>query len=137
MNSASIDSALRQYKKITIEQGAADASPYRLILMLMDGAVTRIAVAKGQIQRREIASKGEVIGSIISIIEGLRVSLDKDKGGELAGNLEALYDYMERRLVEANLKNNPAILEEVADLLGQIREAWVAIEPTAKEMGQA
>lgn len=131
-----MDAALKQYKKIDVNQGIDDASPHRLILMLLDGALGRLAAAKGFIEHNEVARKGETIGSAISIIDGLRVSLDMDQGGEIAENLESLYDYMQRRLLEANLNSDAAIVDEVVSLLGEIREAWIAIEPVAREMGK-
>ena len=57
----------------------------------------------------------------------MKASLDKDKGGEIAQNLEDLYIYMERRLIEANRANDASLLDEVSDLLRQIKEAWDAI----------
>ena len=95
--------------------------------MLMEGALTKIATAKGHMERGEIRQKGEQVGCAISILEGLKASLDHDKGGEIARNLEDLYIYMERRLIEANRINDPAALDEVADLLKEIKEAWDAI----------
>jgi len=95
--------------------------------MLMEGALAKIAVAKGHMERAEIREKGEQIGCAISILEGLKTSLDHDKGGEIARNLEDLYMYMERRLIEANRGNDTSLLDEVSDLLKQIKEAWEAI----------
>jgi flagellar protein FliS len=95
--------------------------------MLLEGALGKIAAAKGHMDRGEIRPKGEQIGSAISILEGLKTSLDMEKGGEIARNLEDLYTYMERRLIEANRVNDTALLDEVSDLLKQIKEAWDAI----------
>jgi len=75
--------------------------------------------------------KGAQIGSAISIMEGLKTSLDMEKGGEIARNLEDLYNYMERRLIEANSGNDTSLLDEVSDLLKQIKEAWDAIADQA------
>jgi len=116
--------ALQAYGKVSTHSQAAYASPHRLIQMLMEGALDKLAVARGHMERGEIAQKGNYISWAISIIEGLRISLDPQAGGEIAANLEALYDYMERRLVEANASNDLAILDEVAGLLGKIKEAW-------------
>ena len=90
--------ALRQYGQVGAQSGVESASPHWLIQMLMEGALSRIAKAGANIKRREIALKGENISWAISIIEGLRSSLDHSHGGEIAGNLERLYDYMIRRL---------------------------------------
>lgn len=127
MSSIKARSALKEYGKVSVQSGASYASPHRLISMLLDGALEKISSAKGYMQRGEIASKGNYISWAISIIEGLRLSLDAEKGGELAENLNNLYDYMARRLVEANLSNSQEMLDEVADLLGTIKSAWAEI----------
>lgn len=119
--------ALNQYAKVKTSAGLEDASPHRLIQMLMEGALEKISLAKGFMERKEIAEKGSHISWAISIIDGLRVSINKDAGGEIAENLDNLYDYMERRLVEANLKNDTSILDEVSGLLMEIKGAWDAI----------
>ena len=120
--------ALKEYGKVNVQTGIMNASPYRLIQMLLEGAVDRIAQAKGHLQRQEIRQKGEAISTAVSIIGGLRDSLDKSSGGEIAENLDSLYEYMSTRLVEANVKNDISILNEVYNLLMEIKEAWDAIE---------
>jgi len=127
MSSANAQSALKEYGKVSVQSGASYASPHRLILMLIDGALEKISSAKGYMQRNDIASKGNYISWAISIIEGLRLSLDSDAGGEVAENLENLYEYMGRRLLEANLNNDEAMLDEVSDLLNTIKSAWLEI----------
>lgn len=127
MSFTNVRSALNQYSRNAVQTGIESASPHRLIQMLMEGALAKIATAKGHMERREIRAKGEQIGGAISIIEGLKTSLDHDKGGEIARNLEDLYIYMERRLIEANRDNKAEILDEVSDLFRQIKEAWDAI----------
>lgn len=118
------DSMLNQYRQVGTQSGVASASPHRLIQMLMEGALEKINLAKGYMQRGETALKGSHISWAISIIDGLRMSLDKEAGGEIAQNLDDLYDYMGRRLAEANLDNNEAMLDEVAGLLLEIKSAW-------------
>ena len=95
--------------------------------MLMEGALSRIAKAGANIKRREIALKGENISWAISIIEGLRSSLDHSHGGEIAGNLERLYDYMIRRLLEANLHSDLDKLGEAHRLMREIKAGWDGI----------
>jgi len=116
--------ALQQYKKVGKESGAAFASPHRLIQMLFEGALEKISVARGHMERGEIAAKGQNIGWAISIVEGLRTSLDKNSGGEIAANLDALYEYVERRLTESNLENNIEYLDEATRLLRTVKSAW-------------
>lgn len=120
-------SALRQYRTMGVHSSVFDASPHQMITMLMDGALDRISMAKGHMMRQEIAQKGQRIGSAISIIDGLRASLDMENGGEMAVNLEGLYDYMSRQLLDANLNDSEERLDEVSSLLREIKEAWIAI----------
>ncbi len=118
---------INKYMQVNAHCGTSDASPHRLIQMLLEGALDRIAVAKGHMVRGNIAEKGRYISLVISIIDGLRISLDKSAGGEIAQNLDDLYEYMTRRLAEANLKNDVTILDEVARLLKEIKGGWDAI----------
>ncbi len=128
MNSSpGMNSALQQYRKVGAQTGVEAATPHRLIMMLLDGALEKINLAKGFMQRNNVAEKGSHISWAISIIEGLRISLDKQEGGEIAENLEALYDYMTRRLAEANMNNDVAILDEISGLLLEIKSAWEAV----------
>lgn len=119
--------AMRQYQNVNTQVQAADASPHRLIQMLMEGGLTRLAQARGAMERGQFALKGELIGKAIAIIGGLREGLNFEQGGELAQNLDNLYDYMNRRLLEANLKNSVEPLDEVADLLRNVKTGWDAI----------
>lgn len=121
-------SAVSAYAKVGVESGVAAADPHKLILMLYQGALLSIASAKNSMLRKDIPAKGKSISQAISIIsDGLRASLDLKVGGELALNLSDLYDYMAKRLVIANLNNDPAILEEVSGLLLELRGAWESI----------
>ncbi|HUW27670.1 MAG TPA: flagellar export chaperone FliS [Sulfuriferula sp.] len=116
------------YATVGMETGVVAANPHKLIVMLFDGAKAAIANAMQQMQSGETAAKGRAISQAIAIIDsGLRASLDKAAGGEIAVSLDALYEYMSNRLLVANLNNDPAILEEVSSLLSQLREAWEAI----------
>ncbi len=127
MNYPSQINGAQQYKQVGAQSEIASATPHRLIQMLLEGALEKINLAKGYMQRGEIALKGNHISWAISIIDGLRMSLDRDAGGEIADNLDALYDYMGRRLAEANMTNDPALLEEVSGLLLEIKSAWDVI----------
>lgn len=119
--------AMRQYQSVNTQAQAVDASPHRLIQMLMEGGLTRIAQARGAMEREQTALKGELIGKAIGIIGGLREGLDLQRGGELASNLESLYQYMVARLLEANVKNEAAPLDEVVGLLRNLKSGWDAI----------
>ncbi|MCC7256909.1 MAG: flagellar export chaperone FliS [Gammaproteobacteria bacterium] len=118
--------ALGQYRAVTA-YGAASGDRLQLITRLMEGALDRITSARGHMARGEIAAKGEAIGRAIGLIDGLRTALDHERGGTIAANLDALYDYMMRRLVEANLRDDERRLTEVAGLLDEIRSAWASV----------
>lgn len=116
--------ALGAYKVNKTTTAMEGASPHKLIAMLLDGALERIASASGAMKRGELAASGEAIGKAISIIDSLRVSLDHEQGQSLAESLSALYDYMTRRLLEANATKDQDMLGEVADLLKEVKIAW-------------
>lgn len=121
---------IKEYQSIGTQTSIVDADPHRLIQLLFEGATSRIAAAKGHIDRKEYDKKNSQINSAISIIGGLQDSLNFD-AGELARNLERLYNYMIRRLFEANIRNDVAMLDEVSNLLGKIKSAWDEIREEA------
>lgn len=123
--------ALNEYNRIDVQTAVHGASPHRLIQMLLDGALARIAAAQGHMERGEIAQKGDNIGWSISIINSLRDSLNLQAGGEIAANLSSLYEYMERRLLHANLRNDQTALQEVQKLLSELRAGWAGIRDQA------
>lgn len=122
-----------QYGKVAIGTEASFASPHRLIQMLMEGALEKIAFARGLIERNKLAEKGRNITWAISIIQGLSDSLDLEAGGEIAANLEGLYDYMVRCLLIANKENDISKLDEVASLLKEVKSAWDAMPEEVKQ----
>ncbi len=124
MNMAKLHSAVQEYTRVGVASGVEEANPHRLIQMLMNGALEKIAMAKGFMERGDVARKGGHISWAISIVDGLRASLDLENGGEIAQNLDDLYDYITRRLARANIENNPVFLDEVASLLRSIKTAW-------------
>ena len=119
--------AMQEYRQNHIQGGIESASPHRLVQMLMEGALEKILAAKGFMANKDIAKKGEHISWAISIIDSLRSCLNVEVGGEFAQNLLNLYNYMERRLLEANIKNDPAMLDEVGQLIIEIKSGWDAI----------
>ena len=121
------NNATQHYQQVGVQTGVMDANPHRLVQMLMEGTLEKIALAKGNMQRREITDKGANISKALNIIEGLRASLDKQAGGEIAENLDDLYDYMARRLVLANAQDKVAILDEVASLMQEVKSSWDVI----------
>lgn len=126
-----IGKGAQRYQQIGIQSSITDASPHRLIQMLLEGALERITKARGCIIRGEVAEKCRYISSALAIVDGLAGSLNLNAGGEISTNLLALYDYIGRRLLQANLENSASILDETSNLLSQIKEGWDAINPNA------
>lgn len=125
--------AISAYKKAGADAAVEVNDPHKLILLLFSGAQAALGSARAAIQLNQIAVKGESISKAIDIVSnGLKVSLDLETGGQIAEQLEALYDYMVLRLLNANAKNDLKALEEVSGLLEEIHSAWRGIAPEQK-----
>ncbi|MBL7251700.1 flagellar export chaperone FliS [Alloalcanivorax sp. C16-2] len=125
------------YARVGVESGVLSASPHQLITMLFDGAASAIRTARLHMENQRPARKGEAISKALDIVNnGLLAALDRDKGGEVAERLAALYDYIARLLLNANLRNDPASLEEAGRLLEDIASAWRQIEPAKAQGGE-
>ncbi len=123
-------SPVAAYTSVGLETSVPTADPHKLILLLFEGAKLAISAAKMNMAQGNIAEKGSSISKAIDIItNGLSASLDHEAGGDLAAKLGALYEYMAERLLWANMKNNPAALDEVTQLLGELHSAWAQIAP--------
>lgn len=136
MNYATSHAALKQYRTVGTQAGIESADPHRLVQMLMEGALEKISTAKGHMQRGAVAEKGAHISWAIAIIDGLRAALDREQGGDIASNLEDLYDYMGRRLLEANVQNRADMLDEVSGLMLEVKGAWDVIPEEAKQQAR-
>jgi len=119
--------AAKTYQQISIASDVEGATPHRLIQLMMERVLTKIAMARSYMERKSIAAKGEHIGSAVGLLSGLQASLNHEPGGQVAENFDALYDYMMLRLTEANFRNDPRLLDEVAGLMNELKEAWDAI----------
>ncbi|WDD95652.1 flagellar export chaperone FliS [Burkholderia sp. FERM BP-3421] len=123
------------YARVGVETGVMGANPHRLIAMLYQGARQAIALARMHLQQGNVAARGDAIGKAIRIVEnGLQQSLNLDVGGEIAGRLDALYTYISRRLLEANVQSSEPMLVEVDGLLATLEEAWTGIAPEFAKM---
>lgn len=123
-------SGSQAYAQVGLESGVMSASPHQLIAMLFDGAQSALVRARILMNQGDIPAKGAALSKAINIINnGLSAGLNMEKGGELAENLSALYDYMSRRLLHANLHNDEQAITEVLALLENIADAWRQIGP--------
>lgn len=119
----------QQYRSMSTQGNLADASPHRVVQVMLDATLSRIVEATGHLERGEVAAKGEKIGKALAIIEALMLGLDKERGGEVALNLERLYEYASRTLLKAQLENRSDLLKEVTSLLREIKLGWDGIAP--------
>jgi flagellar protein FliS len=122
-------SALSFYQQVNSQTGVVDADPHRLIQLLLDGALDRIAQAKGALLTGDTAAMGEALGKAMGILSGLQGSLDLERGGDIAANLDRLYEYMSLRLLDVHREKQADSLDEVVGLLGSIKSGWDAIRP--------
>jgi flagellar protein FliS len=127
MMSAGPDAAIQQYKRIDTHSRIEDASPHRIIQLLMERTLSKIGLARTHMQEGSVEQKGNNITDAISIINGLQASLNHKADKRMSENFDALYAYMMRRLLQANLLNDTSILDEVSGLLRELKEAWDAI----------
>ena len=126
---------LAAYRSTAVHSGVDAADPHRLIVMMMDGALERIATARGLMSHGPSADKAQLLHRAVAIIDELRNSLNFKAGGEIAGNLDALYEYMCQRLMQANASNKPEWLDEVSRLMTEIRSAWLQIPQSRTQAG--
>jgi len=120
--------AISAYVQTGVESGVPEADSHKLVAMLFDGALSAIADARLKLKAGDIPGRGKAISKAIAIVEqGLRASLDKAKGGELAARLDGLYEYIVGRLFHANLRSEAEPLDEVSRLLGELQEGWTGI----------
>ena len=120
--------ALAQYQQVNTS-GAEAASPHRLVQMLMACSLQRIAEAKGALSRGDAAARGVAIGKAIDIVSGLQASLNTEVSSQIPEQLNALYQYMQQRLLLANARAESDVLDEVAGLMRTIKEGWDGIAP--------
>jgi len=122
--------AANAYKEVEVDASVLGANPYELVEKLLSMAINAIKAAKQHMLNGEVDVKGQQIKLATAIIaDGLRGSLNLEEGGEIATNLNVLYEYMLERLMAAHAKNDPEMLDEVVTLLGQIKKGWEGIRP--------
>jgi len=134
------NSKIAAYQSVVAHGGVAHEDPHRLVLMLFDGALERLAMARGCLERRgrgDIGKKAQLLTQCLHIIGELRGGLNLVDGGALAQNLSDLYDYMLRQLLRANAENDLERIREVSALMSEIRGAWVAIGPELRKAAPA
>jgi len=120
------------YQSVAVQGGVANADPHALVQMLLDATMERISSARSCIEQGDRVRKAKLLHSCVTLVAELRGSLDLIRGGELAENLSNLYEYIARRLLLGNARDDAAPLTEALSLLGEIRSAWIAIGPQVR-----
>ena len=117
--------SVNTYKTVGLETSVTGANPHQLVSLLFDALQQSLASAKAAILSGDIATKGRSISRAVRILEeGLKASLDTDRGGDLAVNLRTLYDYCILRTTEANLRNEATLIDEVIRLIHPVSDGW-------------
>ncbi|OOE89776.1 flagellar export chaperone FliS [Salinivibrio sharmensis] len=129
--------SLQAYKKVSVDSQLSAASPHKVIQMLMAGAIERLIQGKAAMAQGDLSVKGERLGKALDIIINLRACLSMDDGGDIADNLDAIYDFMIRQVSTANLENKPEPIDDVIELLREIKSAWDQIPSKYHNMTQA
>lgn len=124
---------IQAYKKGSLKQELSTADPHKITLMLMQGALEKMAMAKGCIERKEFEGKSQHLSRATAIIINLRDTIDMELKSEVGENLYALYDYMVNRLTDANIQNSLKIMDEVISLMLPVKNAWAQIPESAKQ----
>ena len=130
------ESALGAYKTTKNDLAVTDASPQKLIALLLDRALEHVSKAKGAIDRGEAADTGEAIGKAMTIIGSLQASLNFEQGGDIANNLNSLYDYLTQQLLKATSEKNVDYLREVSGLLSEIKDGWDSIPADMRDVAE-
>jgi len=125
------------YKTVQVDAAILGASPHELVGKLLSKAIESTEDAKVYMLKGDINAKGGAIKLAIAIIsDGLQSSLNMEKGGEIADNLDVLYEYLTRQLLTAHAENDTAILDEVASLLRTLKNGWDGIKPETTQAAE-
>lgn len=128
--------SLQAYKRVSVDSQLTSASPHRVISMLMSGAIERLIQGKAAMVQGNVATKGERLGKALDIVISLRSCLSMEDGAEIAVNLDALYDYMIQQIYKANQENLGEPIDEVIEMLREIKSAWDQIPAEYHNMTQ-
>ena len=128
---------INAYQSVGGRDQATTADPYQLIQMLMNGALQKLAVGKGAIERNDLAVKSENLTKALSIVSALQESLDMNVGGEVAGNMFDLYDYVKRQIIEAMTAKTTEAVDNSLMVMRSLKEGWDAIPVEARSQAFA
>ncbi|MCM2678959.1 flagellar export chaperone FliS [Echinimonas agarilytica] len=126
--------SIQQYRKNTVAS-LKEASPHAQVTAIFQHILGNLVAASNAIERKDIKQKGESISKAIRLLDVLKVSLDLDKGGTIASNLDVLYDYCTQKLIIANIQSEQAPIDEIAGIVRELKEGWDGI-PDEYKNGQ-
>ena len=115
-----VNSGIQSYRKNNV----VTADPKRLVLMCYEGAIDNLKIGKQKYVENEYEAKGKALSKAKEIINELLCSLDFEKGGAIAENLDALYNYMIRRIISADLNRDLNAIDEIIGMLSELKSAW-------------
>lgn len=116
------------YKETNAATAIMDATPHQLTSLLLKAALDKLSVALGAIERGDVTLRTEAIRKVAAIVAELQSSLNKEQGGELAEQLDALYEFSTMQLIEVNLSQDISKLEAVRNVLQEINDGWQQIK---------
>ncbi|ADZ92568.1 flagellar export chaperone FliS [Marinomonas mediterranea] len=128
---------IQAYKKDSLKADLASADPHRIIQLLMQGALERLALAKGFMERKDLENKSTTLTRVVEIINALRDSLDRDANPELVDNLDGLYEFMILQIHEASVSLDISKIDLVMKLMLEIKGAWDQISQADKDEAYA
>lgn len=126
----------KQYANNYIETAVTEATPHKLVTMLYDGALKNIALIKVFFEQKNIEKRVEHLNKLIGILFGLKSGLDLESGGEVAANLDALYDYMVQQALQASYRDNPQMLDELVNLISDLKDSWLQLPAEYQSLSQ-
>ena len=124
----SYQEAYSSYHSTSLDAQTSRASPIELVLLLTDGLLDELARARAHIAAQRYEQRAASINKCVDIINGLSSSLDFDSGGKVVANLAALYEFCANHLHGAGLKQDPAMVDEVVNIMGTIRKGWAGVQ---------
>ena len=119
--------SMKAYKSVALDSQKTVASPYQVVKMLLAGVLERLAKSRVAIDQNNYEQRSELISSALLILAELRLSLDHEAGGEIADNLDKLYEFIMGELIEANSNNKHEKVEIASRVLREIKDAWDSI----------
>jgi flagellar protein FliS len=119
-----MDQSQNKYIDEYMDSSVSTQDRGKLIIMLYDGAIKFLNIAKDKLAEDDYEQKGLYIGKAQDIVSELNNSLDMDIGGEVSQNLRGLYNFLYRHLSEANIERDVEKIDECIEILDELRDAW-------------